>query len=212
MKVNSRSGSWFIAGALAATVLAAGVQVAAATSHSTIHACVAKSNGALRVAKHCTKHETALSWNSRGPAGKNGKNGKPGNNGQPGVVAGFTSDPGTPTTASIPDTQTYVAMASVSVPAADAGSYIVTGSTEITSSDATEAQGHCRISQPSGDSGQVGFEMPGTADIVSAYPTITTEADVSTGGATLTLECDSDHAVTAQTTSLSAVQVTVADH
>jgi hypothetical protein len=66
---------------------------------STLYACVKKNGTAHIYAKKpkCKKHETRLSWNSQGPAGRNG-NGSSGSNGSSGIegkagangaVAGF---------------------------------------------------------------------------------------------------------------------------
>jgi hypothetical protein len=55
--------------------------VAAAAGHGkTIHGCVAKSHGALRVVKHahdCSRSERELSFNTRGPQGARGPAGAP---------------------------------------------------------------------------------------------------------------------------------------
>ena len=65
-----------VIGALAASTFLVGTTLAvAAGSGSTIKACAAKSDGALRVvssAGDCTRHEKSLSWNTRGPAGPSG--------------------------------------------------------------------------------------------------------------------------------------------
>jgi hypothetical protein len=56
--------------------------VAAAAGHGgTIHGCVNKSSGALRVVKHsghCSRGETALAFNARGPRGAPGRRGPAG--------------------------------------------------------------------------------------------------------------------------------------
>jgi hypothetical protein len=72
----------FAAGALGlGSVLIAGLGVAVAASHGgTIHGCVAKSDGALRVVHSsgdCTSHEKALSFNAKGRRGPRGLRGAP---------------------------------------------------------------------------------------------------------------------------------------
>jgi hypothetical protein len=65
-----------------------GIGLAAATPAGTIHACVAKSDGTLRVvhsAHDCTGHEDALSFNSRGPRGPRGAPGPQGPQGPRGA-------------------------------------------------------------------------------------------------------------------------------
>jgi hypothetical protein len=55
-----------------------GVGLAAASGSGTIHGCVAKSNGSLRVvssSKDCTSHEKAISFNKQGPQGPQGPQG-----------------------------------------------------------------------------------------------------------------------------------------
>jgi hypothetical protein len=64
----------------AVTVICLGVAgVAAAAGHGgTIHGCVKKAGGALRVVKHsgdCSHSEMALSFNTRGPRGARGRRG-----------------------------------------------------------------------------------------------------------------------------------------
>lgn len=81
--------------ALLVTAFAAVTQAQAAT----IYACV-KKNGSAHIFNKkpkCAKHETALSWNTTGPAGKNGANGTNGSNGTNGTngtngaVAGYSA-------------------------------------------------------------------------------------------------------------------------
>lgn len=62
-------------GVASVVVAATGVAVAAAGSGNTIHGCVAKSNGALRIvhsASHCTSHQKPIAFNRRGPRGPRG--------------------------------------------------------------------------------------------------------------------------------------------
>jgi hypothetical protein len=56
----------------------AGYGVAEATSSNTMHACVAKSGGAVRVAARCTKKEKVLTWAKAGPRGRTGTRGPAG--------------------------------------------------------------------------------------------------------------------------------------
>jgi hypothetical protein len=65
-------------GGLAVGALGGGVALASGQGGSTIHSCVAKSDGALRVVASsgaCTSHETPLSFNKRGPRGPAGTSG-----------------------------------------------------------------------------------------------------------------------------------------
>jgi hypothetical protein len=64
-----------------------GAAIAATTSSTTIHACVSKKNGAVYIARRCTKTTTALTFNKRGPAGATGATGAAGPAGTPAVVA-----------------------------------------------------------------------------------------------------------------------------
>ncbi len=79
-------------GALLLAAFAAAPQAEA----STLYACV-KKGGTVKVftkAPKCKKHETKISWNSVGPAGKNGTNGTngtSGTNGTNGAVAGYSA-------------------------------------------------------------------------------------------------------------------------
>ena len=61
--------------------------VAATTTTTTVHACVSKKNGAVYIAKKCTKSTRALSFNQRGPIGLTGATGAAGPAGTPAVVA-----------------------------------------------------------------------------------------------------------------------------
>lgn len=55
-------------------------------SDGKIHGCVSKKGRltVLKPGKKCTKGQTAIAWNQRGPAGQNGQNGLPGQNGAQG--------------------------------------------------------------------------------------------------------------------------------
>ncbi len=66
----------------------AGVAIAATgTRSSTIHACVSKRNGAVYIAKRCSKSTRVLTFNQRGPAGAKGATGAPGATGPAGTPA-----------------------------------------------------------------------------------------------------------------------------
>jgi hypothetical protein len=59
-------------GGVVVAALGGGVALASGQAGATIHSCVAKSDGSLRVvasASACTSHETPLSFNKRGPRG-----------------------------------------------------------------------------------------------------------------------------------------------
>ena len=88
-----------IAGVNASTVRAQGSntssQVSSVVASTTsIHACVTKKTGAIRIAPKCKKTETALSWSVQGPKGTTGAAGA---NGLPGVQGeiGLTGPAGT---------------------------------------------------------------------------------------------------------------------
>jgi len=73
---NRAGAIWLATGAVGMGCLAVaigGTGVAIAASHSgTIHGCVTKSDGTLRIvpsSKDCTSHEKAISWNKRGLRG-----------------------------------------------------------------------------------------------------------------------------------------------
>jgi hypothetical protein len=81
-----KSRSLIAVGVVGLGTLGAGVAgvAAAAGQGGTIHGCVAKSDGALRVVKHsgdCSRHERPLSFNARGPRGPQGPAGGPGSSG-----------------------------------------------------------------------------------------------------------------------------------
>jgi hypothetical protein len=84
--MKGRTGTTLIAAATIAigsvAVTASGIGFAVAASHSsTIHGCVSKANGQLRIvsgSKHCTSRERSISWNSRGPRGRTGAPGTSG--------------------------------------------------------------------------------------------------------------------------------------
>ncbi len=122
-------------GALLLAAFAAAPQAEA----STLYACV-KKGGTVKVytkAPKCKKHETKISWNSVGPAGKNGtsgSNGTNGTNGSNGAVAGYSAvqSKGVAFT-KLESTQSNTLVLSKSLPA---GSYIVNGSVVVTASQA----------------------------------------------------------------------------
>jgi hypothetical protein len=69
-------------GSAGLALIGTGVAVAGSTG-KTIHSCVSRSSGRLRIVtstKHCTSHERALSFNERGPRGLRGLQGTPGKN------------------------------------------------------------------------------------------------------------------------------------
>ncbi|MGC2374185.1 MAG: hypothetical protein WA484_09955 [Solirubrobacteraceae bacterium] len=76
-----------LSGALATLMLLIALLGATHANAATIHACLNKKTGAVRVVSSkakCKKSEKTLSWNSEGPAGKNGLNGNNGLNGASG--------------------------------------------------------------------------------------------------------------------------------
>jgi hypothetical protein len=122
-------------GALLLAAFAAAPQAEA----STLYACV-KKGGTVKVytkAPKCKKHETKISWNSVGPAGKNGTNGANGTNGTNGAngaVAGYSAvqSKGVAFT-KLESNQANTLILSKSLPA---GSYIVNGGVTLTASQA----------------------------------------------------------------------------
>lgn len=77
-------------------LVAGGSYALAASGNKTITVCVKKHGGQLYKARKCKKHDSKLSWNQQGPAGKNGANGAngaPGAAGAPGATGkdGFVS-------------------------------------------------------------------------------------------------------------------------
>jgi hypothetical protein len=73
--------------ALAGGLLASGGYALATATTGTIHACASKSSHVLLAQKRCTRNETPLSWNERGPAGAQGKPGAVGPQGPQAVGA-----------------------------------------------------------------------------------------------------------------------------
>jgi hypothetical protein len=196
-----RSLPWLVAGGLCTTMVIGGIQLATASSPPKIHACQAKSNGALRIAKHCTKHEKALSWNQRGPAGKAGKAGK----------SGAVFGTGVATTSSVALTGGAGAehvVASVTIPSSAGGhAFAVTATAYLSSGSASGALGSCQLFQGATAIGNAaGWEMPGTTGIIEAYPTLSTVVTIPAAGV-LSYECNSSAVITADDASLSAVQL-----
>jgi hypothetical protein len=77
-----------LSGALATLMLLIALVGATHANAATIHACLNKKTGAVRIVSSkakCKKNEKTLSWNSEGPAGKNGSNGNNGLNGTNGT-------------------------------------------------------------------------------------------------------------------------------
>jgi hypothetical protein len=73
-----------LSGALATLMLLIALVAATYANAATIHACLNKKTGAVRIVSSkakCKKSEKSISWNSEGPAGKNGLNGNNGLNG-----------------------------------------------------------------------------------------------------------------------------------
>ena len=69
---------------------------AAAANSRSVHACAKKSDGALRLASHCSRNEQSVSWNIRGPQGVRGPRGQQGLQGPKGAqgALGTTGDRG----------------------------------------------------------------------------------------------------------------------
>src|SRR5580692_6239256 len=67
-----------------ATLATGGIALASDGHHQTdmIHACVNRDTGKVRIARHCTRRERALTWNKQGPAGPAGLPGPRGSAGQ----------------------------------------------------------------------------------------------------------------------------------
>lgn len=79
-----------LAGGLLAT---GGYAIAASSSSKTIHGCVTKTTHVLSIQKRCTRRQTSLSWNQRGPIGPIGQTGPAGPTGATGPT-GPTGPPG----------------------------------------------------------------------------------------------------------------------
>lgn len=78
-------------GSAGLALIGTGVAVAGSSS-KTVHACVAKSGGALRIVKstkRCTSHERVLSFNQKGPRGARGAQGIQGLPGKAATVSTF---------------------------------------------------------------------------------------------------------------------------
>lgn len=70
---------------LGAVFAALGVSAAIPDAAGVFHACVAKSNGTVRIVESaCKSSEEAVTWNTAGPAGPAGADGAPGSDGSPG--------------------------------------------------------------------------------------------------------------------------------
>jgi len=78
MKPNSRILS-LVVGVLAGALLAGGsYALGAGDSSNTIRACVVKSSHEVLIQKRCSRAESSLSWNSKGPQGVQGNTGPQG--------------------------------------------------------------------------------------------------------------------------------------
>jgi hypothetical protein len=77
---------------IAVVAVAGGWALAAGSSR--LHGCARKSNGVLRLAKHCKKGERAVSWNAKGPTGLTGATGATGPTGASGA-SGANGETGT---------------------------------------------------------------------------------------------------------------------
>ena len=93
---NPLPGKATMAG-LAVVAVAAGLLIPGAAAAATrsskpavIHACYAKTGGALRVATHCTSSQRSISWNSAGPQGPAGPKGARGPQGPAGTFGKVT--------------------------------------------------------------------------------------------------------------------------
>jgi hypothetical protein len=75
-----------VAATIAVFLAAGGAAWAAAGTSSTIHACAKKHGGALRLATHCRRSESAVSWSKVGPAGRRGPAGPAGKTGAAGAL------------------------------------------------------------------------------------------------------------------------------
>jgi hypothetical protein len=74
-----RRHSLLFIGVAIGLLIGGGAAIAATTTSSTtIHACVSRKNGAVYIAKKCTKTTKALSFNQRGPTGATGPAGATG--------------------------------------------------------------------------------------------------------------------------------------
>jgi hypothetical protein len=73
------------AATLAVFLAAGGAAWAATGTGSTIHACYKKHGGALRLATHCRRGESAVSWSRVGPTGRRGPAGQAGKTGASGA-------------------------------------------------------------------------------------------------------------------------------
>lgn len=116
--------------------LAAGSGLAfAAGGGGTLHGCVKKKSGALRLASSCKKSERAVSWNIVGPQGATGAAGAAG--------AAGPSDAWEANSPGATNVTSTAKVISVTVPA---GSYDVTGKTQEQNRDATKGAAlHCTL-------------------------------------------------------------------
>lgn len=97
MRIIRQHLTYTNAAAVLAVFLAAGGAAWAVTSTgATIHACVKRHGGALRIARHCSRRERALNWNQIGPPGAKGAKGATGPRGPTGktVLQGPTGPVG----------------------------------------------------------------------------------------------------------------------
>ena len=131
--MRMRGTAGFVAGALVATTLtAASMAIADSRGSTTLHACAARSGGALRWATRCKASERAVSWSVRGPRGPRGRPGARG------AGPAYSSRlPGSSPVGSGPLTE----IASVTLPPGD---YLVTATATASSPAATD-NGTCEL-------------------------------------------------------------------
>jgi hypothetical protein len=211
MYAPARTTAGVIAGLLIATVAAGGTQVVLASTGATIHGCEARATGALRIAKHCTRHEKSISWNQRGPAGPRGLAGKPGAPGNPGT-------PGLPTlpTAHVESTETDlsiaadqatpVAVISVTIPSDATGDYLVTADAVINTTIDADT-GSCQLGGGGLFSSQAFKLVPNSASTVA----MTQAATVISTDRTITLYCLGSVAMDVPSADISAIPLSSVD-
>jgi hypothetical protein len=168
-------------------VLTGGFAIASAARHHTVTACVSKGTHVLRLASHgkCSAGKK-LSWNVRGPRGKQGPTG-------PSAVYAARRDSG-------PSDLTTSSQTVATLSALPAGAYLIQASTEVTgSASSTATDVLCRLAAgtdtTSGDA-YVGTVSGGT--YVTTIPLTVTHTFSATG--TATLSCNKDLASSAALT------------
>jgi hypothetical protein len=181
-----------VAAAAALPIAVAGAD-AAIPAPGTIVACVHHGDGGFYKARRCAHKDARMTWNARGPAGRDGREGhdgrdgpegRPGPPGPRGPSDAYSSETGGTTPLYLPGDQRTVTVRTVSVPA---GSYLVLAKLELVNANAGPANVRCAFADDADENnallpGANGFG-PGMAEITLQH------AQTLAAAGTISVEC-----------------------